>query len=81
MSVIFSPLGAEFLLTFSCALTDPSVALNKGPNIAAAAALRSNERRVNFAFCRLLIMFSSLSCQNSSPSKLGSSGVGINQRP
>ena len=53
MSVIFSPLGDELRLTLSCALTEPSVALKRGPNIALAAALRSIARRLSIAFCAL----------------------------
>jgi hypothetical protein len=39
MSVIFRVLGAELRFTFCWALTDPSVALNNGPNMAAVAIL------------------------------------------
>jgi hypothetical protein len=49
MSVIFNPLGDELRLTVSCALTEPSVALKRGPNIAVAAALRSIARRLSIA--------------------------------
>ena len=62
MSVIFSPLGAELRFTVSWALTDPSVAFSKGPNIAAVAAPRSIARRVSLAFPRLPIIVTSLSC-------------------
>ena len=55
MSVIFRVLGAELRFTFCWALTDPSVALNNGPNMAAAAALRNIDRRVRADLCRLLI--------------------------
>jgi hypothetical protein len=49
MSVIFSVLGAESLLTDVCALAWPSVALNKGPSMAVAAALLIADRRVRAA--------------------------------
>ena len=62
MSVIFSPLGAELRFTVSWALTDPSVAFSKGPNIAAVAAPRSIARRVSLAFPRLPTIVTSLSC-------------------
>ena len=63
MSVIFRVLGAELRFTVCCALTDPSVALNKGPNMAAAAALRNIDRRVGQALLSFLhILILSQSC-------------------
>ena len=56
MSVIFRVLGAERRFTFSCALTEPWVPWNNGPNMAAAAALRNIDRRVNLALSRLLMI-------------------------
>ena len=52
-----SAVGAELRFTVCCALADSLVALNKGPNMAAAAALRNIDRRVSQVFCRLFIVY------------------------
>src|ERR1039457_62128 len=63
MSVILRPLGEEFRFTLVWALTEPRVAWNRGPSVAAAAARRSIVRRLNLLSLGLLVM-------NMGPSKV-----------